>query len=71
MRSRVTGVRLAIGFGVSSFVVALIGPAVKDAGFPVLLSVLAGVAFCSFLALSMLPSERDVHAASAAPKPAE
>ena len=71
MRSRVTGVRLAIGFGVSSFVVALIGPAVKDAGFPVLLSVLAGVAFCSFVALSMLPSESDVHAASAAPKPAE
>ena len=62
---------LAIGFGVSSFVVALIGPAVKDAGFPVLLSVLAGVAFCSFVALSMLPSESDVHAASAAPKPAE
>ncbi len=71
MRSRVTGVRLAIGFGVSSFVVALIGPAVKDAGFPVLLSVLAGVAFCSFLALSMLPSEKDVHAIAAAPKPAE
>ena len=71
MRSRVTGVRLAIGFGVSSFVVALLGPAVKDAGFPVLLMVLAGVAFCSFLALSFLPSERDVHAVAAAGKPAE
>lgn len=71
MRSRVTGVRLAIGFGVSSFVVALIGPLVKDAGFPVLLSVLAGVAFCSFLALSLLPSEKDVHAIATAPKPAE
>ena len=46
------------------------GPAVKDAGFPVLLTVLAGVAFCGFLALSMLPSERTVHAATA-PKPAE
>lgn len=70
MRSRVTGVRLAIGFGVSSFVVALLGPAVKDAGFPVLLMVLAGVAFCSFLALSFLPSEQDVHKASSL-KPAE
>ena len=70
MRSRVTGVRLAIGFGVSSFVVALIGPAVKDAGFPVLLMALAAVAFCSFLALSLLPSEREVHQASAL-KPAE
>ena len=70
MRSRVTGVRLAIGFGVSSFVVALLGPAVKDAGFPILLMVLAGVAFCSFMALSFLPSEQDVHSAAAA-KPAE
>ena len=40
-------------------------------GFPVLLMVLAGVAFCSFLALSFLPSERDVHAVAAAGKPAE
>ena len=48
MRSRVTGARLAIGFGVSSFVVALIGPAVKAAGFPMLLMVLAGVAFLGF-----------------------
>ena len=63
MRSRVTGARLAIGFTVSSFVVALIGPSVKAAGFPVLLMVLAGVAFCSFIAISMLPSERDVAAA--------
>ena len=74
MRSRVTGARLAIGFGVSSFVVALLGPTVKAAGFPVLLMVLAGVAFCSFLALSMLPSERDVanaHLANDKLKPAE
>jgi len=48
MRSRVTGARLAIGFGVSSVVVALIGPMVKAAGFPVLLMVLAGVAFLGF-----------------------
>jgi MFS family permease len=69
MRSRVTGARLAIGFGVSSIVVALLGPTVKAAGFPVLLMALAGVAFCSFLAISLLPSERET--GKAALKPAE
>jgi len=43
LRSRVTGMRLAIGFGVSSLVTAGIGPSVKEAGFPTLLMVLAGV----------------------------
>ena len=42
MRSRVTGARLAIGFGVSSFVVALMGPTVKAAGFPTLLMAAGG-----------------------------
>jgi MFS family permease len=69
MRSRVTGMRLAIGFGVSSLVVALIGPSVKAAGFPMLLLVLAGVAACTTLAISFLPSEREAHAAAL--KPAE
>ena len=69
MRSRVTGMRLAIGFGVSSLVVALIGPSVKAAGFPTLLMVLAGVAACTTIAISFLPSERDAHAAAL--KPAE
>ncbi|WP_421997758.1 MFS transporter [Reyranella sp.] len=69
MRSRVTGARLAIGFGVSSFVVALIGPTVKAAGFPVVLMVLAGVAFLSFCALSLLPSEHETGKAHL--KPAE
>ena len=70
MRSRVTGVRLAIGFGVSSFVVALIGPAVKAAGFPAMLTALAAVAALSLLAISFLPNEKDV-IASTALKPAE
>jgi MFS family permease len=69
MRSRVTGMRLAIGFGVSSLVVALIGPSVKAAGFPTLLMGLAGVATCTTLAISFLPSERQ--GALAALKPAE
>jgi MFS family permease len=69
MRSRVTGMRLAIGFGVSSMVVALIGPSVKAAGFPTLLMTLAVVAGCTTLAISFLPSER--RNAMAALKPAE
>jgi MFS family permease len=71
LRSRVTGVRLAIGFGVSSLVVALIGPSVKAAGFPTLLMVLAGVATVTLVALSFLPDERAVTEGAAVPKPAE
>jgi len=70
LRSRVTGVRLAIGFGISSIVVALIGPSVKAAGFPTLLMMLAGVATVALVALSFLPDERAVTQAIA-PKPAE
>jgi MFS family permease len=69
LRSRVTGMRLAIGFGVSSLVTAAIGPSVKAAGFPTLLMVLGGVAACTTLAISFLPNERQ--AAMAALKPAE
>ncbi len=69
LRSRVTGMRLAIGFGVSSLVTAAIGPSVKAAGFPTLLMLLAGVAALTTLAISFLPSEHE--AASTALKPAE
>ena len=69
MRSRVTGARLAIGFGISSVVVALIGPTVKAAGFPVVLMVLAGVSLAGAIALSFLPGDRDM--SRAALKPAE
>jgi MFS family permease len=70
MRSRVTGMRLAIGFGVSSLVVAAIGPSVKTAGFPFLLMSLAGVAVATLIAISFLPNERAV-AVSTMLKPAE
>ena len=69
LRSRVTGMRLAIGFGVSSLVTAGIGPSVKEAGFPTLLLVLAGVACITTLMIAFLPSERQ--SAMAALKPAE
>jgi len=70
MRSRVTGVRLAVGFGISSLVVAAIGPSVKAAGFPFLLMSLAVVATATLLAISFLPNERAV-TASTVLKPAE
>ena len=69
LRSRVTGMRLAIGFGVSSLVTAGIGPSVKEAGFPTLLMVLAGVASITMIAIAFLPNERQ--RAMAALKPAE
>ncbi len=69
LRSRVTGMRLAIGFGVSSLVTAGIGPSVKEAGFPALLMLLAGVASITMIAIAFLPNERQ--SAMAALKPAE
>ena len=55
MRSRVSGVRLAISFGVSSLAVWLLGPIVKAAGFDTLLWVMAGIAVCTTLLVLMLP----------------
>ena len=69
MRSRVTGVRMAIGLEMSSVVVALIGPTVKAAGFPVVLMVLAGVSLAGAIALAFLPGDRDM--SRAVLKPAE
>ncbi|MCP1337374.1 MFS transporter [Futiania mangrovi] len=57
MRSRVTGMRLAIGYGVSSAAVALLGPSVKLAGFPTMLTLLAGLACVTFLAVMFLPAD--------------
>ncbi len=55
MRSRVTGIRLAISFGVSSFAVWLLGPAVKAAGFQALLFAMSGIALCTVLIVLWLP----------------
>ncbi len=56
MRSRVSGVRLAISFGVSSLAVWLLGPIVKAAGFDSLLLLMAGIAACTLLLVMWLPS---------------
>lgn len=57
MRSRVSGMRIAISFGISSIAVYLLGPVVKAAGFSVLLIALAFIAACSLLFVAMLPPE--------------
>lgn len=67
MRSRVSGMRLAVSFGISSLAVWMLGPFVKTAGFQVLLLTMAAIAACTLLIASMLPSEREVAPAKAEP----
>jgi MFS family permease len=56
MRSRVAGMRLAVSVGASSIAVWLLGPVVKQAGFSVLLLVMAGIACVTFTIVTFLPS---------------
>jgi MFS family permease len=56
MRSRVSGMRLAVSFGVSSAAVWMLGPLVKAAGFETLLLLMAGIALVTLLAISLLPT---------------
>jgi len=58
MRSRVSGMRLTVAFGVSSLAVWLLGPVVKAAGFSSLLLAMAGIAAVTLLALTLLPNMR-------------
>lgn len=57
MRSRVTGMRLAVSFGVSSLAVWLLGPLVKVSGFTTLLVLLAAISATATLFASMLPAQ--------------
>ncbi len=56
MRSRVAGMRLAVSLGASSIAVWLLGPVVKQAGFSVLLTVMAGIACITFTFVTFLPT---------------
>ncbi len=56
LRSRVSGMRLAVSLGASSLAVWLIGPVVKQAGFTALLGVMAATSVITLLILSQLPS---------------
>ena len=55
VRSRVSGIRLAVSFGVSSLAVYLLGPTVKAAGFTTLLSVMAVISAFTTLFVALLP----------------
>jgi MFS family permease len=70
MRSRVSGVRLAVGLGVSALAVYLLGPLVKASGFTTLLLAMAAIAACTVLFVALLPGEAATRAAPA-PAPAE
>ena len=59
MRSRVSGMRLAISFSVGSAAVWALGPVVKTHGFDQLQLSLAGVAMLTLLVVSLLPGEED------------
>jgi hypothetical protein len=55
MRSRVSGMRLAVAFGVSSLAVWLLGPLVKTAGFDALLLLLAAFPIVTLCVVLVLP----------------
>ena len=58
MCSRVAGMRLAVALGASSAAVWLLGPVVKQAGFSVLLWIMAGLATLTFVVVTWLPDTR-------------
>jgi MFS family permease len=55
MRSRVTGMRLAVSFTGASLAIWLLGPAVKSAGFDTMLAAMAAIAVCTTLFVTLLP----------------
>ena len=57
MRSRVSGMRLAVSFTAASGAIWMLGPVVKSAGFATMLAVLAVVAACTTLFVSFLPAQ--------------
>jgi len=57
LRSRVSGMRLFVSFGVSSTAVWALGPVVKAAGFSTLLWSMAGIAAITLCAVLMLPAK--------------
>ena len=67
MRSRVTGMRLAVSFGVSSLAVYLLGPVVKAAGFTSCSLVMAAISALTALFVSLLPGAAGAAEAARSP----
>jgi len=61
MRSRVSGTRIAISFGISSLAVYMLGPFVKAAGFTQLMMVASAVAALGAFIVLFLPNERQMN----------
>ena len=61
MRSRVSGTRIAISFGISSLAVYLLGPFVKASGFTQLMMFASGVAALGAFIVLFLPNERQMN----------
>jgi hypothetical protein len=65
MRSRVSGTRIAISFGISSMAVYLLGPLVKAAGFDTLMALMACIAAAGVLTALWLPGQESIRRAQA------
>ena len=64
LRSRVSGMRLAVSFGISSLAVWLLGPLVKEAGFSTLFWLMAIIAAVKTGTVFLLPDEPDARQAA-------
>jgi MFS family permease len=58
LRSRVSGMRFAVAFGVSSLAVWLLGPIVKAHGFRSLLLLMSAIALVTLCVVLLLPREK-------------
>jgi MFS family permease len=67
MRSRISGMRMAVAFGVSSLAVWALGPVVKAAGFDALLLAMAAIAIGTSIALAFLPAQPLAHVPASEP----
>ena len=66
MRSRVSGIRIGVSFGVSSLAVWALGPLVKASGFGWLLGLMVGIAVVTLACALMLPDARQTNPAAQA-----
>jgi MFS family permease len=67
LRSRVSGMRLTVAFGISSAAVWLLGPLVKGMGFTALLWLMAAIAAVRAAIVLLLPDERTATQTATAP----
>ena len=70
MRSRVSGIRIAVSFGVSSVAVWALGPIVKASGFQWLMLLMAGIAVLTLAFAMLLPDASQTSPQQAKPEAA-